>query len=197
MSTSSVPLHDAARSGESRVSPPNPKWRRVVGAALALAILAGLAALAWEWRHPDVFREADGSIGMNAESWPVGKAIYVGVTFGDESSDPISLESVEPAVERNSAQAEIGYYVCTAKQPGGGNIGSAGPGAVKQHCGALDLIDRSFKFQPGEGRQILMQVIPTTAGVVQVSSSKITYRSGWQSGSQRVGDGIRVNALPE
>lgn len=168
-----------------------------MAAAIVLAVVVGFGLLAWEWRHPDAFHDADGSISMSVHSWPVGKVIFVGVTYGDESAGEVTLVRAKPDVTVNSAEANIEYYVCTPRQPGNGNIGSAGPGVTLHQCGTLELVDGPIAFRPRGGDQVLMGVTPTTPGVVQVPSSTLTYRSGWRNGSQQVGDGVRIRAARE
>lgn len=97
-----------------------------MAASIVLAVVVGFGLLAWEWRHPDAFHDADGSISMSVHSWPVGKVIFVGVTYGDESAGEVTLVRAKPDVTVNSAEANIEYYVCTPRQPGNGNIGSNG-----------------------------------------------------------------------
>lgn len=170
-------------------------WRIVLAATLALGGVVALGVLAWEWRHPHAFRDAEGGIGQSANSWPVGKAIYVGVTYGQESGW-ITLQDAEPVIERNSARAEIEHFVCIPERIGVGSIGSADAAGAGQHCATLERIGgKPLEFELGGNRQILMRITPTIEGVVRVPSSDLTYRQGWREGRQRVGDGIRIRAV--
>lgn len=171
------------------------RWRIVLAATLALGLVVALGVLAWEWRHPHAFRDAEGGISQSTNSWPVGKAIYVGVTYGQESGW-ITIHDAEPVVERNSARAEIEYFVCTPERIGGGVIFSVDAAGADRHCGTLERIaGKPIEFELSGNRQILMRVTPTTEGVVRVSSSDLFYSQGWREGRQRVGDGIRIRAV--
>ena len=162
---------------------------------MTVTLVIALSVLAWVWRHPHAFDDADGSISQNARSWPVGTSIYVGVTYGDHQGT-ITLEDAEPVVERNSARAEIDHFVCIPARPGG--IGSVDEAGAEEHCATLEPVDgRPITLESSEKPQVLMRITPTTEGVVQVPCSELTYRDGWRVGSQRVGDGIRLRALLE
>jgi hypothetical protein len=186
---------DPVGKPRSQASTPASSRGTVLAAAGAAALVVALAALSWTWRHPHAFDDADGSIGQTARSWPVGKSIYVGVTYGDHDGT-ITLEDAEPVVERNSARAEIDHFVCIPVHPGGGSIGSVDKAGAREHCATLEPVDgRAITLESSEHRQVLMRITPTTGGVVEIPSSTLTYRDGWRVGSQRVGDGIRLRAV--
>jgi hypothetical protein len=185
----------APQPRETRAGTPVARRRTVLAAATTLTLVIALSVLAWVWRHPHAFADADGSIGQVARAWPVGKSIYVGVTYGDPK-DTITLEDAEPVVERNSARAEIKHFICIPVRPGGGSIGSVDEAGAEEHCAMLEPVDGTpITWESSENPQVLMRITPTTEGVIEVPSSELTYRDGWRVGSQRVGDGIRIRAL--
>jgi hypothetical protein len=144
---------------------------------LAVAIVVALVAFAWVsyWsqRTPEVLT---GGSTVAFEPGPDRGPFQVGVIFPATSGsvDNVELVELRPVVARNTADAIIGFTVCTPK---GEPVVSA--------VGTLD--DICTRTRPAEqttlqaaGEYVVMTIAPEHAGVVRVTEVEVTYRQGWQ-----------------
>ncbi|MDP3967067.1 MAG: hypothetical protein Q8Q02_02205 [Nocardioides sp.] len=168
--------------------------RRALAWLLGLALVAGLALLGWTWRHPTAFPEAGGWGSTHDRARP-GVPLYVGMTYPeDDAHGSMTVEKVRANVVSDSADATIDFYVCTVD-------GSEGIGAIGSAMGD-DIDDYCLSLVPAEGvevdldavpmEQVVMEVAIGRPGVVRIEGMDLTYRLGWQTGTQRTGGFVEL-----
>jgi hypothetical protein len=168
-------------------------WLALVGkGALVVAAVSGV----WLWSHPSAFEDRGGDI-VGADSWTANTAFYTGLTFAyPQSHGTVTIVSARPRELSARNNADIAFYVCTLDPAAHiGGVLSASDSDIGDSCTALvpaagATIDRDARpFQV-----LLMKVIPKKAGqTVTLNGADVTYRHGWQRGTQRLGSDIRIH----
>ena len=170
------------------------RWA-VVG-VVVVALVASLAVVAWQWRHPHAFRDAGGWGVIGHDT--VGQHMYVGMSYDrDGEHETATIHHVTADVAVNSSAARIKFYVCRVDPAQRvGAIGSLN-GSVRRYCLSLVPVHEA---KLGLGRhpmdQIIMGLFPTRPGRVTVRNVEVTYSRGWQTGTQRVGGRITLRTAP-
>lgn len=170
-------------------------WLAVAGkGVLAVAAVAG----AWVWSHPSTFEDRGGDL-VSADSWTAGTAFYTGLTFADpKTHGTVTILSAHPAQLNPPNVADITFHVCTldpAAHIGGvlsasdSNIGDSCTSLTTAAGASIDLDARPFKV-------LIMRVIPQKAGqTITLKGADVTYRHGWQRGTQQLGSDIRIHTI--
>jgi hypothetical protein len=177
-------------------APSRPKARRLLVAAVALAILAGLLALFWQWRSPGVFEP--GAITYQDRNWPVGEPIFVGVTHEPRDvRGSIEIHGAEPEVVRDSAGVRVDYLLCTINPSGNaGSVGAVIESDIDQECSSLTSIQgRAMELNADPRQQVVMSVTPTKPGTVEIEGTELSFSFGWRRGSQFMNDRLILTAV--
>lgn len=154
------------------------RTRLTAAVAVLVASVAGLAVLAWEWRHPDELVN-NGSTGMYARVGEVGW-LGAGLLPSGAAVDSVTIHAAEPQVA--AGQADVQVWVCHLEP------GDEGVGAVR---GSLDRSCSSH--EPAAGArlagddQLLLRITAEEPTRVVVRGIDVTYSAGWRRGTQRVG----------
>jgi hypothetical protein len=167
--------------------------RRLLQAALVVAVVGGLTLLGWTWRHPHAFHES-GGWGITAEKTQVGETVYVGMSYpqGREGGH-VLLRSGHPNFDSGAEIAEVEILLCTI-DPGAriGAIGSYVGDRIHRDCSALVPIEGQridLQYEPLR-QQVVVGATLTHRGSVTISDITLDYDYGWQRGSQRIGGQI-------
>lgn len=160
---------------------------------LAVALVAGLGVAGWRWREISVYPEA-GGWGMGARTWKIGKPIYIGMSYEkDDAHGTITITSARPDVVHDSADAHIGFYVCTVNTAETGAIGSSDERDMRRFCSSLVPADGArLKLNAHPFQQVVMAVTLTRPGRVKIAGMRISYARGWHRGSDLTGGIIVV-----
>jgi hypothetical protein len=163
---------------------------------LALALVAGLAVLGWTWRHPTAFPEA-GGWGVGSHQRPVGAPFYVGMTSENhDARGTVTIHSARAHVVRDSAAAEIEFFVCTVDPSSGvGSIGAVPQSEIHHECSALVPAEGAkMRLNATPRQQVVMAVSLSHAGRVKVEGLDLDYSHGWQHGTQRTGGEVDLGS---
>lgn len=180
---------------EPTTAPPTrrPLLRRLAVAAGVLALVGGVAAAGWTWRHPHAFDETGGgTVGM--VDVPVGQAAYFGMTFDEpDASGTVAIDSAAAHID-GSAEASVDYLVCTADPAGEpGMIGSASESDISEFCPTLEPLEgATYEFNATPRQQLVLAITPSGPGRVRVDDVELSYRDGWQRGTQHLGEVFEV-----
>lgn len=180
----------------------SPWRRRITIAAVVIACLllvAAVAVLGWRWRHPTFFFPAGSNSSIEGVTTQPGVVNWIGMTYPNISRTPVILhiDDVEPRVASDTAGARISFFICTNIQPPGPDelaLGTA-RGDVSKYCS--HLVPASNVDMPtgrGHYQNIVMRVVATQPGKLRVNGIDVSYRDGWQHGTQWTGFGVTVTA---
>ena len=164
------------------------RWR-VIGVAIALVV--GISALAWEWRHPDVSFEYGYGIGIKRD---VGDTVWT--TLGDSDrpgSSPITFTSLKPIFKNNGAAVTVEYIICeldpvALEEEGVGGFGYGLPTRyVNRYCKSTrPAKGADFTLGSSTRQELLVGITPTQPGRTAISGHHVSYRAGWQRGSSDI-----------
>ena len=79
-------------------------------------------------------------------------------------------------VARNTADATIGFVVCTPRAGGRGLVPT--PSSLDESCARTRAAEDTTLRAAGE--YVVMTIAPEQAGTVRVTGIEVTYRQGWQ-----------------
>ena len=164
--------------------------RRLLFLIVAGALVAGLSYFAW-WRiHPEAFQPYGGGYTYSSDAWPVGRPLFVGMTYPTrQASGSVTVDDVEAHVVSNTAEAEFEYLVCEVNDDADGALGAVDD--LENQCLTTQPLEKaSFGPEDTPFRQVVLVVTLTKPGEVLVQGIDITYRHGWQHGTQRMGEGV-------
>jgi len=153
-----------------------------------------VAWLGWTWRHPTAFSEP-GGFGHAADHYAVGEAFYADlITAPWGASGEVHIDSVEPHVVTNTADAEVDFYVCRLADAADGRLGNGGQDLADEFCGQLLPAEGGVGLQLDRDarQQLLVKVTLREPGTVRVAGADVTYSDGWQHGTQDTGGEVVV-----
>jgi hypothetical protein len=174
------------------------RGRRIVQAALVLALVLAVAATVWVWRHPD--RSFDSSYGVGAGR-AVGKTMWTPLEDGRTTvPGEIVIESIEPRMASDGAAVVVEYAICDldpatlAAEGGGGSPYGGRDRDLRRYCTRVVPAEgASMRLGTDPGHELLVGVTPTRPGRTVIQSHRIQFREGWQKGS----DDIHVEVVLE
>ena len=146
---------------------------------LAIVVVVGLVGFAWVagWvrQTPEVLHDGDAvSFPAGPDRGPFHVTVVDPATSG--SVDDVQLVEVEAVVTRNSADAVIGFVVCTPR--------AGRPPLVADTRSLDESCTRTRAAQDttlrAAGEYVVMTISPEHAGTVRVTGIEVTYRQGWQ-----------------
>ena len=148
-----------------------------------MALIAGVAAVAWVWRHPTVLvSRGDGAITVGLKT-SVGTTAYVGIVYLPASGDrhAVTITSARPRVTQTIPGATIDLVLCR-----GGKVGAAFN--INRYCDSVDPV-AGADLMVGQGtvNQIVARIHSDQAGRVAIEGVDVSYSSGWQRGAQTTG----------
>ena len=159
-----------------------------------IAAVTGLTALGLHLRHPPAFDEV-GGWAAGVENRDLGDPLYVGMSYPhDDAEGTITIRSARANVVRDSADAEIAFYVCTiAPLTGVGAIGSGSEKDIQEYCDSLvPAVGATLRLDAQPMQQVVMAVTLRQPGRVRVDGMDLGYTLGWRAGTQRIGGEVRV-----
>ena len=173
-----------------------PARRLLAGAGVLSLLLAG-SALAWEWRHPDLFAEPPPSKSASSDRWPVDEPLFVGMTYEHrDAGGTITIDRAEANVVTNTAAARIEFFLCVVAD-GSAGLGSIGGWTgVREVCGELTPVEDSMMRLNAKPRElVVMGVTATQPGLIEVAGAELSYAYGWQRGSQDIGEYVSLKTV--
>lgn len=187
-------------------SPPSPTTRSrrlrrgtVAGLAILLiaGVVAGLVALVWWWRHPDVFYPyiEDGQEQEKLAGQVPGRPAYFGsvANVKDKTVQSVAITDAQPHILRDDADARIRFYVCTLDPHSDEFFGTVYEAGARKACLSLTpAIGTTMRLNSSPRQEVVMSVEMRKPGAVEVQGVDLTYRDGRQHGTQRVGSRILV-----
>ncbi|MDP3892242.1 hypothetical protein [Nocardioides sp.] len=185
-----------AREAEQAPNRPSRRRLRLLIGLMTLAVLAGMVALGWVWRHPTAFGEA-GGWGVSNSSWPLGTTLYVGMTYEPpEATGEVVVRSAQPRVPLDSADSGIAFFVCTVDSSAGvGAVGTVGESDIQEECSSLRPAEgASLTLNATPREQLVMAVTPHQRGRLTVRGVDLTYSHGWQRGAQLIGGEVELES---
>jgi hypothetical protein len=176
-----------------------PKSRRAhVHCAIVLAAsLVVVAALLWTWRHPQAFPQASGRVDLVANDQHSGDPLYFGMTTElPASRGTVTISDIEPRVIEDTANARIRFYVCTISPRGGaGSIGSVYEPDLGQECAkVVPASGATLQLHAHPRQQVVMSVELRKPGSLRIHGMNMTYKYGWQTGTQNTGHTVLLRA---
>ncbi|MFC6286186.1 hypothetical protein ACFP3Q_07020 [Nocardioides sp. GCM10027113] len=187
ISDTAPPSHDSRP--RSRLRSPG-----VVAAVVGVLVVAGLARVGWEWRHPEAFVGYDG-VGIE-DTWPADEWVHIGVSpRADGARGLVRIHSVRADVLDNTAGAEITFQVCHLAGDAGADIGSVREPDLRSMCASLVPAEGATLDLDAEPlQQLVMGIRLDGPGRLAIRDVELGYSHGWQRGSQRIGDGVVLRA---
>jgi hypothetical protein len=174
-------------------SPHRGRRRIVATLALAAVALSLPAGYRW-WSHPDLIE--DRGDGMSMDPAPVTRAARsAAVTFPDsEAHDPttITFHGASAHLIRDSAQAEVSFYICRENEAEG-VIGYVGDD-LATYCSDLRPITDGTDFAyPNPAEYVVVVVTPTRPGTTHLTRVDLDYALGASRLFRRGTDSVRVD----
>lgn len=180
---------------DSEAPPASPRDRRaavtvVAAMTVTAVVVAAGGAWGWHWRtHPDAFPRAGGAVGVTVS--PERPTTYVGVMFPDrEVAGPVTIHSVAPRIEENTAGASVAFYLCLLDPSGSeGQLGAGGQRAFDRSCPRpLPVVSGTeYDGSRDAGQQLVMGITAHRPGVFRSPGVELTYTDGWQRGTELIG----------
>ncbi len=168
--------------------------RRLLGAVLAMALIAGLVVLGWTWRHPAAFRDA-GGWGIDDTDNQVGDTLYVGMTYPRQDGGHVTLHGGQVNFRTGEDNADADLLLCTIDPDAPvGAIGGYRGDTIHEDCSELvPLAGQRLALQSaGMSHQVVLKVTLTRPGSVEIADITLDYSHGWQRGSQRTGGQVTM-----
>jgi hypothetical protein len=164
--------------------------RRQRWIALCLGVATLLViALAWTWRHPHAFQTADG-YSVSQTHWTVGAPAYFGIDGPSATNGSVLIHSVRADGLRDSANAEIKFYVCTVGAASG--VGMIGESELVQSCAVLATAEGA-EMHLDDSQRLVVSITASRPGDVSFESAGVTYSYGWRRGTQHVGGRVSLH----
>lgn len=190
---------DNAVSGEQAPTPGRHR-RRWLSVAVVVIAAVLLAAVAWVWRHPSpVFA---GNYGLEMEPRPVGQTLWFALLPpADDAPESVTITGIEPVVARDGAEVQIRYLVCDldpAFLEAHGVIGLGaewGERVPDRYCTRTqDVEDAVLELERAPLQEIFVAVTSTRAGRTVIRGHRVSFRAGWQRGTQHLDVDVRLAA---
>lgn len=163
--------------------------RQVALWVLAFLAFATVAWGLWWFTHPKVFHE------VYTESWSQkydggGMApLHIGMAYAHKPywSSSVRLTDADPLTVENTADAKITVTVC--QERAGADIGSV-TGDLRDYCTSILNLTAEplLSLAPEDNERVILTITPRQPGRVRVVGMDLTYRHGWQYGTQAVGE---------
>jgi hypothetical protein len=116
--------------------------------------------------------------------------IHFGMAYARKPywSSSVRLTDADPRVAENTADAKITVTVC---REDGEGIGSAA-GDLRDSCTSILNLkaDPLLSLAPEANERVILTITPLQPGRVRVVGIDLTYRHGWQYGTQAVGEHV-------
>ena len=187
---SPAPPSPATDRADSR----RPRLRALAAAALVLALLAALAVGYRWWSHPDLLEDRGDAMGMAPA--PVAQAARAAaVPFPDvDAEDPttITFRGASAVLDRDSARAEVSFFLCTWIQAEG-VIGYVG-GDLSTYCSDVRPITEGTELSyPSPSEYVVVLVTPTRPGTTHLTRVDLDYSLDASHLFRRGTDSIRMD----
>jgi len=116
--------------------------------------------------------------------------IYVGLTIEDEKAVvPITIDSISPRLQENTAGASFGFYVCDFATS---ELGLAHQRDFERMCPHPIPVTEETSVELGS-QQLVVSVTAARTGVVRMQGADVTYARGWQHGTETFGPEFRLD----
>jgi hypothetical protein len=170
--------------------------RAIVGGLVLTVLLVAGFVIVDRWRHPEAFGPISG-FGVGFKDVHPGRTVYVGVMFEDQDATGTAhLHHISANVVSDSADTDIGFVMCTIV-PGNSAFGAARQADLESGCSSLEPVEDADMELNGDPRQqVLMSLTPHRSGKVRVRGVDVSYRDGWQDGTQTTGGDVEVTTKP-
>lgn len=199
--TSPVDEHSAhaVDDGRSRRT----RWpRTIVGATVALIVVALLAWLGWSWRHPTALGERSDAYGFKTTTKP-GEALWVSAVAPAIRGEPgkLRIHSVSSHVT-GTAGSDVSAWVCDFDagrdlRPGEHlAFGTGGDDDAYTYCDPLvPAAGADLTLSPDHHEQLLLRIELDRPGMVRVNGAGVHYTEGWKTDTETIGPEVvlRVN----
>lgn len=173
--------------------------RRWASIAALVTVVAATAWLGWWLRHPAPLDW--GGYGIGKDDTEVGDPIWT--SLSERASRPdqrrvLTIDAVEPVILRDGG-VQVDYFVCTldlsvTDEEGVGGFGYGLSDRWAQRvCADLRPAEGTTMDLVAEpAQQLLVRVTPTGGGRTVITGHDLTFREGWQTGSETVAPEIRL-----
>lgn len=166
------------------------RWRPITRWVLVLMVSAAVGWGLWWLAHPKVFHEVDSEHWGQKYTGGGMEAIHFGMAYAQKPywSSSVRLTEADPRVAENTAGAKITVTVCRGDGEG---LGSA-TGNLRDFCTSiLNLAaEPLLALAPESDERVILTITPRRPGRVRVVGIDLTYRHGWQYGTQAVGEHV-------
>lgn len=180
---------------------PGRSRRRWLLAGLAVAVVLPLGAVAWAWRHPD--QSFPGGYGMKVQR-QVGQPVWTTLVHsGTPGAKPVSITSLEPRFETDGTEAIVKYIICeldpevlSTDEVGGFGYGLRARDVERYCTRTRPATGASFPLRSQPPQELLVGVTPTRPGRTVILSHRMSFRVGWQRGSEEIDVELQLVARP-
>ena len=146
----------------------------------------------WHWRtHPTALPDAVFATGSTR--FPPGSTHFAGVVSALADADSVRIDRIAAVVTTNTADADVRFLVCTVDPAGGaGGVGLIREKDFARTCPDPVPAEGGAVLTPEAGRHqdVVMAVTPRRRGDVRIEALQVTYRHGWQRGTQTIAVGF-------
>lgn len=114
----------------------------------------------------------------------------------DEAAETVTIIDLDAHVLRDTANARIRFYLCVV-DPASVNelFATTHQNRPPEECSNLSPdVETTIKLNTNPGQQVVMSVELLKPGVVEIQGMDMTYRSGWQTGTQRIGSHVLLRS---
>jgi hypothetical protein len=180
----------------------NPWATRRVALVVSATVLATAVIVAgswaWHWRtHPEVF-PGDGN-GIGATLHASRDTLYIGVTYPYPGrGDKVTIDSAEPRIVANTADATFDFYLCTLDVSGSdfSAFGVAGRRLSARMCPDPVPLVRGMVLDVGADppQQLVVRITVHRPGVLRTRGVDLTYSHGWQHGTQAIAEHLTIRS---
>jgi hypothetical protein len=183
-----------AGTPEGAVAPADPaaEHRQILRLAVIVVVLVVVVGLGgwgvWWLRHPTVFANAYGD--ADSAHVLVHQTALAVTEFspGVGRVSSVHIDALKPRVVQNTSGGTIRFELCTLL-PGGAAVGLdiGGLSRLGRYCGAMTpAVGAEFSLVK-ESQELVMLYTPARSGRIRIAGVDMTYRAGWQKGTERVG----------
>jgi hypothetical protein len=182
----------ASTSGEVEITGGPAATRRrtfkIVAGIVVLAVVAAGGWGIWWLRHPTNFANTYG----NGE-WAhlqVGQTALATTAFspGVGRVSQVHIDALDPRVVQNTSGGTVRFELCTIRRSGtavGMDIG--GLARLNRYCSAITpAVGADFSLVKDK-QELVMVYTPARPGLIRVAGVDMTYKAGWQEGTEHIG----------
>jgi hypothetical protein len=174
--------------------------RRLLYVALVAAVVAAMSVL-WLWRHPS--QGFAGGYGLDGQR-QVGHTLWTTLVHsGRPGADEVTITGLEPRVRLDGSRAAVEYVICeldptVLDKEGVGSFGYGGSDRdLKRYCARTrPAVGATFRLRSEPPEELLVGVTPTRPGRTVITGHRISFRVGWQVGSDDIGVTVKLRARP-